>query len=292
MRNKEIQALAARHNLQLIDQMQFNEMGLDFKVGFATDTSGQQWLLRVPRRSDMGPQIASEKAILELVGKYLNVQVPHWQIATPELVAYPLLQGQPALTFDAQTYAVSWNMDKDSLHYIPSLAQALVQLHDIPAEEVKNKGIKVLEPEDLRAEIAERLQLVKSELGIGKELYKRYQAWLDNDPLWPDFSKFIHGDLYAGHVLTLPDGTVSGIIDWTTAHMSDIALDFAGHLNIFGEESLKNLITEYQKQGGEVWDHLFEQSAERAAAAPLAYGYFALETQDEQHLKGAKAQLQ
>ncbi len=130
----------------------------------------------------MGPQINSEKAILELVSKHLSVQVPKWQIATPE---------------------------------------------------------------DIRSEIANRLQLVKSELGMGEELEKRYKKWLDKDPLWPDFSKFVHGDLYAGHVLTQPNSTVSGIIDWTTAHMSDIALDFAGHLNIFGENSLQVLIDEY-----------------------------------------------
>ncbi len=46
-----------------------------------------------------------------------------------------------------------------------------------------------------------------------------------------------------------------------------------------------------KKQGGEVWDKLFEQAVERAAAAPLAYGYFALETQDEIHLSSAKLQL-
>ena len=39
------------------------------------------------------------------------------------------------------------------------------------------------------------------------------------------------------------------------------------------------------------WDKLFEQAVERAAAAPLAYGYFALETQDEMHLSAAKLQL-
>ena len=208
--------------------MHFNEMGIDFKVGFATDTSGRQWLLRIPRRTDMGPQINSEKAILELVSKHLSVQVPKWQTATPE---------------------------------------------------------------DIRSEIANRLQLVKSELGMGEELEKRYKKWLDKDPLWPDFSKFVHGDLYAGHVLTQPNSTVSGIIDWTTAHMSDIALDFAGHLNIFGENSLQVLIDEYQKLGGITWDHLFEQSVERAAAAPLTYGFFAIETQDERHIQGAREQL-
>lgn len=291
MQIKDIQKLAETHGLLLTDEMKFNEMGIDFKVGFATDTLGKPWLLRLPRRSDLGTQIETEKRILKLVQKYLSVQVPDWKIATPELIAYPLLDGNPALTFDAQTYEVTWNMEQDSPLYTPSLARILVELHRIPEQEVIANELKVVKPENLRTEIQDRLQLVKSELGISTALEKRYRKWLDNDSLWPDFTRFIHGDLYAGHVLTSKAGNVSGIIDWSTAQVSDIAQDFSGHAAIFGEESLKVLIAEYEKQGGKIWDTLFEQTLERAAAAPLAYGFFAVETQDEVHIKGAKAQL-
>ncbi len=291
MKNKDIIKLAERHGLILSDKMNFNEMGIDFKVGFATDIQGNPWLLRIPRRPNLGEQIAQEKRILRLVGNHLHVQVPDWQIATEELVVYPLLDGKPALTYDAETYEVYWNMDKDSPHYIPSLAKVLVQIHAIPKEEVVRNELKVATPESLRTEVSERLQLVKSELGMKNELESRYKKWLDNDTLWPNFTKFIHGDLYAGHVLTQADGQVCGVIDWSTAQIGDIAQDFSGHVTVFGEESLKALISEYEKQGGEIWDNLFDQAVERAAAAPLAYGFFALETQDEGHIKAAKGQL-
>ena len=35
MKNTDIQKLAERHGLMLSDKMKFNEMGIDFKVGFA-----------------------------------------------------------------------------------------------------------------------------------------------------------------------------------------------------------------------------------------------------------------
>lgn len=291
MKNRDIQKLAERNGLILSNEMSFNDMGIDFKVGFATDKDGTKWLLRIPRRSDLGEQIANEKRILQLVSKYLSVQVPDWRIANEELVAYPLLDGKPALTYDTETYEVTWNMVKDSELYIPSLAKVLVELHSIPTQEVLSSGLKVLTAEQVRNEISERLLLVKSELGISTELEYRYQKWVDDDALWPNFTKFIHGDLYAGHTLTHQNGEVCGIIDWSTAEVSDIAQDFSGHVTVFGVESLKNLILAYEKQGGEVWDKLFEQAVERAAAAPLAYGYFALETQDEIHLSAAKLQL-
>lgn len=288
---QDIQKLAEEHGLLLTEEMKFNEMGIDFKVCFATDKFGGQWLLRIPRRNDLGEQIEKEKRILQLAAKHLSIQVPDWQIVSPKLIAYPLLKDKPTLTFDAVTYEVTWNMDQKNPNYVPTLATALVELHNIPEKEVAENNLKVMKPEDLRPEIAERLQLVRSELGISTELEKRYRKWLDNDPLWPDYTRFIHGDLYAGHVLTNKEGMVSGIIDWSTAHINDISQDFSGHFSVFGEESLKVLIIEYEKQGGIVWDKLYEQSVERAAAAPLAYGFFAVETQDERHIIGAKAQL-
>lgn len=271
--------------------MTFNEMGIDFRVGFATDNNGQRWVLRIPRRDDLGEQIEKEKRILQLVRKHLSIQVPDWLIASPQLVAYPLLQDKPVLTFDSVTYDVTWHMDKDSANYVPSLASALVALQNIPAQEISESGLRVMEPDELRPEISARLQLVKEELGISRELEERYRKWLDNDPLWPDFTAFVHGDLYAGHVLASKDGVVSGMIDWSTAHMGDPSLDFSGHVNVFGEDSLKALVTEFEKRGGRVWNRLFEQAIERAAAAPLAYGFFAVETRIEQHIAGAKAQL-
>ncbi|MFX6728557.1 hypothetical protein ABTH13_19610, partial [Acinetobacter baumannii] len=50
---QDIQSLAEAHGLLLTDKMNFNEMGIDFKVVFALDTKGQQWLLRIPRRDGM-----------------------------------------------------------------------------------------------------------------------------------------------------------------------------------------------------------------------------------------------
>ena len=287
----EIQLLAGKHGLYLEDNMEFNEMGIDFRVGFATDDKGNPWLLRIPRRKDLAEQIETEKRILQLVKKHLSVQVPDWQIVSGDLVAYPLLKDKPVLTYDAQTYEVTWNMDRESPAYTPSLAKVLVELHSIPKKQVEENGLKVLEPSELRGEIADRLQLVKSELGLSKKLEIRYRKWLDEDALWPDFTGFVHGDLYAGHILASDKGIISGIIDWSTAHTGDISQDFAGHVNVFGEESLQKLIADYEKEGGKVWERLYDQVMERAAASPLAYGAFAVETQDPSHIAAAKAQL-
>ncbi|RZF61450.1 Mph(E)/Mph(G) family macrolide 2'-phosphotransferase [Sphingobacterium corticibacterium] len=291
MTTKDIQNLTEAHGLKITDDITFNDMGIDFRVGVVSDINGQKWVLRIPRRNDMGDQIKEEKQILNLVKKHLSVEVPDWKIAGHDLVAYPLLTDKPALTYDGITYEVTWNMDKDSPNYISSLAKVLVELHQIPKSEVSAKNLKIKTTTDLKDDIENQLRLVKSEIGVSEELETRYKTWLDNDSLWPKFTRFIHADLYAGHILTNKNNEVSGIIDWTTAHVGDPAMDFSGHLNVFGAKSLKELIAEYEKRGGQIWDKIFEQSVERVAASALAYGFFAVETKSDAHIQGAKAAL-
>lgn len=76
MEIKEIQKLAKEYGVSLTEKIRFNEMGVDFRVGFATDTNGKEWLIRIPRREDMGEQINNERKILQLVEKHLSVKVP------------------------------------------------------------------------------------------------------------------------------------------------------------------------------------------------------------------------
>src|SRR5690606_8026878 len=156
----------------------------------------------------------------------------------------------------AHTYEVCWNMDKDNPRYITSLAKALVEIHGISKTKAEKNKLKIMKPESLRSELASHLQLVKSEIGISDELETRYRKWLDNNTLCTDFTQFVHVDLYAVHVLTSDDGIVSGIIDWSSAHVGDPAIDFSGHATVFGEESLKVLIMEYEKYGRKVWDKI------------------------------------
>ncbi len=291
MENKELLKLAQSHGLQLKETMTFNDMGIDFKICFATASDGKDWVLRIPRRADLEAQILQEAKILRLVKNHITASVPDWQIVHRQLMAYPLLENKPVLTYDALTYEVTWNMDRNAPGYLSSLASLLVELHRIPVRKAEVLQLKTLSPEMSRKEMLERLELVKKELGIGKDLEKRWRTWLDNNKLWPEFTAFIHGDLFAGHILASSDGTISGVIDWSEGQVNDISIDFAGHLAVFGEASLKALISAYERSGGKVWDHLYDQTVERSAASPLNYAHFAIGSRDEGHIRAARQQL-
>ena len=287
----EILDLAASHGLRLGGEMVFNEMGIDFRVAFTTDTDGKKWVLRIPRREDLADQIEKEKEILNLAQKHLSVSVPDWKIASPALVAYPLLENPPVITFNPETYEVLWNIDQENSGIVSSLAEVLVELHRIPIQEAVAIGVKSQTPEMVRREISQNIENVKREIGISAALETRWRSWVDNDSLWSDFSTFIHGDLYAGHILADKHGKVSGIIDWSEGQVGDPSVDFSGHIAVFGEESLRELINRYEKCGGKVWEKMFEQTVERHSAAPLNYAVFALNTNNNEHINAVKTQL-
>ena len=63
----------------------------------ATDEGGARWVLRIPRRADVSAKVEQEARALAMLGRHLPFAVPDWRIATPELVAYPLLEDSTAI---------------------------------------------------------------------------------------------------------------------------------------------------------------------------------------------------
>lgn len=289
--DKQLISLASRHGLDLTGPLEFNEQGLDFRIVFATDSAGIPWVLRIPRRADVLPKAQYESKVLNFVKERLSVQVPEWRIETTELIAYPRLTDKTALSFDPVTYEVHWNIDQHSEVFIESFAKALVELHQSPLSEAIKAGLKVLSPEEVRENLRKDVREVKTGLGLSKEMEEFCNEWLADISRWPSFTALTHGDLYAGHVTANADSRVTGIIDWTEAQISDVTIDFAGHLAAFDEESLKKLISAYEKLGGVTWPKFFDQVKARHFTSSIRYGVFALETQNPDHLAAAKAQL-
>ena len=288
--SESIDTLARRHGLAITGDITTNEMGLDFSVAFALATfEGEErsWVLRIPRRPDAMARATYERRALDFLKPRLPVAIPDWRVFADDLIAYPLLPGQPALTFDA-TYAVTWHMDQGSPSYVEHLGRLIAALHAISPADARAAGLD--EVIDLRADFAGKLDRVRRELGIGAALDRRLSTWFD-DTSWPDFVTVTHGDLYAGHVLVEPDGRPTAVIDWTEARLGDPSIDFTGHATVFGPESLERLIAAYENAGGRTWPRMTAHITERAAAAPVLYGLFALLTQSPDHIAAAKAQL-
>ncbi|PFA22742.1 hypothetical protein CN373_09130 [Bacillus cereus] len=294
---KSIEAIlkiAGKNGLQLNkESAELNESGMDFQVVFATDEKGTSWVLRKPRRLDVIERGALEGKILELVQKYVPVAVPNWKINTPELIAYPLVKGNPAAVIDLEIQNYVWHIQNNppSITFVRSLAESLVALHSIDYNEATKYGIEVLQPAEAKQLLIDRMHQIKSKLGVSDELWERWQTWLADESYWPKHSAFVHGDLHPPHILVDENTKVTGLIDWTEAKITDPATDFTLYLTIFGEDNLKVLLNEYEKAGGKVWQRMFEHIIELGAAYPVMIGLFALQTKEEAHMEMARGAL-
>lgn len=286
-----IRELASTAGLKVTGPLSINELGLDYRVVIAAVEDGTRWVLRIPRREDVKAKVGAEAGTLAMLRRRLPFAVPDWRVATPELIAYPLLVDSTAIVMQPGSATPEWRIDRDSPVFAESFARALAALHAIPVAEAEAAGMPIHSPAQARQRLSDDIARVRSELGVGEALHRRWQRWLDDDSSWPDFTVPIHGDLYVGHVLVDESSRVTGMIDWSEARVDDPAIDMSGHLMVFGEEGLEQLIRAYAAAGGRTWPRLAHHVAERQAAFPVSYALFALLTRDEGHLAAARAQL-
>jgi macrolide phosphotransferase len=291
---QEVLELSRRCGLSIQeDSLKFNESGLDFQVVLATDAEGERWVLRFPRREDVLPSIDKEKRTLDLVAPLLTVESPRWIISTDELIAYRALNGRPAVTIDSEAKAHIWEIDPANIpeQFHESLAEGMVSLHQISLEKARAADLPIETIEEARSAMKQRMDAVKDEFGVGQALWNRWQQWLYSDVLWSGETVLTHGDLHAGHILIDAQAKVTGLIDWTEASVTDPAIDFLGHYQVFGEQALKKLIAAYARSGGYVWTKMAEHIVERLAAYPVAIAEFALRSGLDEYKQMARQSL-
>ncbi|MBM6622357.1 macrolide 2'-phosphotransferase [Micrococcaceae bacterium RIT802] len=285
--------LAARHGLALAgDGITFNEAGLDYRVAFAHEEADveKQWVLRMPRRDDVSAKLGEERAILDFVRPQLPVAVPEWRIQTPELIAYPLLPGFPGLTLDDDGEPV-WHFDIASEVHADSLARLIAALHGLDPAQAEAAGIPREHPEDVRARWRADLDRVCAEFEISEDLLGGWRAWLADDGLWPTETVFTHGELYPAHLLLDEREEIVSVLDWTTAKVSDPAIDFAFHCMISSADIFERTVALYTELTGRTEPRLAERCAALLSAGPLNYGIYALVTGNPDHRAAAAEML-
>lgn len=292
---QQVLELAQRHQLHIREEtLQFNESGLDFKVVFAMDEHGKEWVLRLPRREDVMPRTKVEKQVLDLIHQEATTfQAPNWTIYTDELIAYKKLDGVPAGTIDHAIGNYVWELDPTNVPpaFHNSLGRVLAELHNLPREKAAALGLVVHTPEEARASMKQRMDAVQAQFGVDEALWHRWQSWLQDDRMWPQTTGLIHGDVHAGHTMIDKDANVTGLIDWTEAKVTDISVDFVFTYKAFGEAGLEALIRAYQEAGGYVWPKMKEHIIEVDAASAVAIAEFALVSGVEDYVQMAKDSL-
>lgn len=289
--NAAITELAAAHGLQLAPggPIRIEEAGLDYLVAFADTTDGKNWVLRMPRREDDFDKIDEELRILKFVEPRLSVTVPDWQVCSNELIAYPLLPGRPGLTLN-ESGEPDWHFDREDHHYARQLGQLIAELHSIDPDAVDEAGVPLQTANEIREEWQERLDRVTAEFEVNSELLTQWREWIDDDGLWPGYTAFTHGELYPAHLLLDEKNSIKSVLDWTTAKVSDPAVDFMYHHMISTPETFNVAVDAYAEVTGRKPQRLEERCAGLVAAGPLTHADYALTTEDPD-LIAASAEL-
>lgn len=291
---QEIWLLAEQNGLQIRkDSMEINESGMDFRVAFAMDGNGQKWVLRQPRRGDVWQRAENERHVLGVVKEHLSVKVPDWRICTPELIAYPLLDGEPIAVVDPAGGGYAWRFPQEDLSdvFFDSLAAALVQLHGIDASKAVQGGVRSKTPREVRQEFAANMEQIKQSFTVPERLAERWENWVSTDHFWPEHVTFNHGDLHPPHIIVDHTQRVTGLIDWTEAEIADPGKDFVIYYGLFQDDGLRDLLKRYEKAGGRTWPWMFEHIREQWAAYPVLVAKFALITGEESTMEMARGML-
>lgn len=288
---RQLIELAARHGLMVdAEDMRLIEAGLDYRVAFvgAAD-DGEDWVLRAPRTRHAADKLSGERRVLEFVRSRLSVAVPVWEVCSDELVAYRRLPGEPGLTLDTNNQPV-WHIEPSSPEFATALGRLIAELQALDVDAASAGGVPVMSISEVRSHWSAELDRVRAEFEVARPLESRWEAWLNNDSLWPEHAVFTHGELYAAHVLIEGPARIVGVLDWTTAKVGDPAVDFA-YQHMLGPAAFEATVAAYLEAGGVPLPNLAERCSEIIGAAPLAYAVFALHSGEPQHRAAAAAQL-
>lgn len=289
---EQLLAAARRHGLDLVaDTSALDTSGLDFLAVHAVASDGTRWIVRSPRRADVVAAAQTEARILGLVAPALPVAVPDWRVHAADVIAYPRLAGQPAIT--VVDFTPTWHVIDPAAPapaFLASLAEALAALARIPIDAARTAGVPVRTNAEDRAELAAAVASTREALAPPAALVARWERWLADDARWPAHVALSHGDLHPGHLLLADDATLVGILDWTEAKVTDPAVDLAMIHMCFGRAALET-VAEHLERRGVAAASLIEHAIERAAIFPVLGAAWALKTNNEVVLAQVRAQL-
>ena len=218
---------------------------------------GDHWVqerdgLVVRRRRDDSaeaevPSVVQEARLLSIVAALSPVAVPQVTCVIPELqqMSYPKLPGRPLLE-------VVEALPARAARGIGGVLGGLLSvLHGVPARVVSDLVPRdEVTPAQWLEEAAGWYGAVRAHLSTPRAA--AVARFLDDAPPRPCGDLvFSHNDLGAEHVLVDDSWTVTGVIDWTDAAITDPAYDFGLLLRDLGPAAFESAVAEYRRDPSE-----------------------------------------
>lgn len=270
----DLSALAAAHPSIGLANAVAVDTGWDFEV---VDTG--EWVFRVPRRAAVAESLRVERVLLALLARHLPVRVPDLSLhALPDgtpYALYPRLPGTPATCEDAGRIAADVAALLTALHAIDPLDGLVLGL---PAP-----GTLDLDVLAGRA-TAEVVPLLPWEAVTA--LHDAFAAL--REPLAAEV--ILHADLGEANLL-VENGRLTGVIDWTDAHMGDPAQDLSWFVQCLGVEGARAAFASYVPPPGTDEDTLWRRAVAHATVQPVHAVLYGMDRDDASYVRRQLARL-
>jgi aminoglycoside phosphotransferase (APT) family kinase protein len=248
------------------------------RLGIGWDNSAflvnGQFVFRFPRRRIAAGLIARENHILPLLAPHLPLPIPAPVFAGQPDEGYPYpFAGYERLS-GATACQYLWSDAARADNALP-LAAFLAALHRLPVAAETRRGAS---GDDIgRADLAKRAPMVRERLravapivpGIEVAPLLELVDRLAATPPHPGPACWVHGDLYARHLLVNDARQPCGIIDWGDVHLGDPALDLSIAFSFLPSGARQTFRKAYGPVDSAAWD--------RARFRALSYGAILVE---------------
>jgi len=182
----------------------------------------ESFVFRIPHRKLGAELMDTECVVLEYLGRQglpLTIPEPRF-VARPDqsfpytIAGYPIISGVTADSID-------WTPEERGKNAGP-LGAFLSSLHRVPTDVPFALGDKIN-----RADLTYRLPNVLSRIKDPAPGFCELLTELAQTPTHSGPPVWVHGDLYARHLVADSARQIRGVIDWGDVHVGDPALDIA-----------------------------------------------------------------
>ena len=248
----DLAALASAHPGVPFESARLVETGWDFVV-----VDAGTWIARVPRGEWAASHLRTERRLLALLRPRLPYPVPDMSIhaladGTP-YVLYPRLPGTPSSCADAPALA-------------GDVAALLTALHAVEPADALILGLAAPGKLDLDV-LADRATAEVVPLLPWAAVSALHEAFaVLREPVPAEV--VIHADLGEANLL-VHEGRLTGVLDWSDAHVGDPAMDLTWFVQCLGLARARAALAAYEPPAGVGAAELWRRAVAHATVQPV-----------------------
>lgn len=259
----------------------------DLDVAGILGEDEQRVLVRSPATTAAGVRLERDLAVADaLAGTPLRGVVP------PVLGFVKLAEGGRAAVTRAPV-GVPLLLDRlqDSAGLARSLGSVLAQVHTVPRYAAEAAGVESFTADTLHAEQRAQVERAREGGHLPAAVAQRWEALLEDGPLWDFTPQFVHGDLSEESLFHHED-RISAVQGWNAARVGDPATDLAWLISSLGPERFDELYAAYREElPTAVHPRLVERAQALGEFAVCEWLLHGLDTGDEDIVADARGMI-